>query len=124
MTTDDLSERRERLWTPVIAPAIWALHFTACYVTAALWCGRFAGAALDLYTVVGLYTLVAAVPIVALFVLGFRRHQYQWPSRPHDDDTPEDRRHFMAFTTMLLAGLSLLAMLYGGFAVALLDGCS
>jgi hypothetical protein len=126
MTSPDLSERHERLWVPVAAPAIWAIHFTLCYVTAALWCGRFAGAAAPgaLRTIVGVYTAVAVAGMVAFFILGLRRHRGQWPTRPHDDDTPEDRRHFMAFTTMLLAGLSVLATAYVALAMLLVDGCA
>ena len=122
----DLSESRERLWVPVAAPVIWSMHFTLCYVTAAIWCGRFASASSpgDLRMIVGVYTAVAMAGIVGFFIHGLRRHRYQLPSRPNDDDTPEDRRHFLAFTTMLLAGLSLVATGFSAFAAMLVDGCS
>src|SRR5690606_36192532 len=29
---------REGVWTLAAAPAVWALHFLACYVVAAVWC--------------------------------------------------------------------------------------
>ena len=125
MTAPDLSERHERLWVPIAAPSIWAIHFTLCYVTAALWCGRFSGpGSYGLRTIVGVYTAVAVAGMVAFFLFGLRRHRDRWPTRPNDDDTPEDRRHFMAFTTMLLAGLSVLATAYVALAMLLVDGCA
>lgn len=122
----DLSERSERLWVPVVAPMIWAIHFMACYITAALWCGRFAPASPvgGFRLMIGAYSVVAMAGIAACFVHGLRRHRFQLPSRPHDDDTPEDRRHFVAFTTTLLAGLSLVATVFVAFAGLAIDGCS
>lgn len=124
--TPNLHEKGERLWIPVMAPVLWAIHFTLCYITVALWCGRFgaANAPGGIRTIVGVYTIVVTAGIVMSFVHGLRRHAYQLPAKTHDDDTPEDRRHFLAFTTMLLAGLSLLATLYGALAIMLVDGCA
>jgi hypothetical protein len=122
----DLSERSERLWVPVAAPVIWAVHFTICYITAAVWCGRFAVSAgpVGLRVLIGIYTAIASAAMTLFFVHGLRRHRYQLPTRPHDDDTPEDRRHFMAFTTMLLAGLSIVAAAFGAAAMIVVDGCA
>ncbi|MQA29815.1 MAG: hypothetical protein GEU82_08250 [Luteitalea sp.] len=124
--SSDLSERSERLWVPVAAPGIWAVHFTLCYITAALWCGRFGPAtgSSGLRVLVGAYTAVAMAGMIACFVHGLRRHGYHLPSRTHDDDTPEDRRHFLAFTTMLLAGLSLVATGFVALAAAVVGECS
>jgi hypothetical protein len=122
----DLSETSERLWIPIVGPVIWAVHFTLCYVTAALWCGRFASASGpgDVRLMIGVYTAIAMAGTTASFVQGLRRHRYQLPTRTHDDDTPEDRRHFLAFTTMLLAGISLLSVAYVAIAVMVVPPCS
>lgn len=110
---------------PVLAPVIWSTHFMLCYMTVALACGRFA-VALSTPTqralVVG-YTVVAVVGMAACLVDGLRRLGYRLPVRTHDDDTPEDRRHFMAFTTVLLASLSLLATAFETYAMAVVDRC-
>ncbi len=122
----DLSERRERLWMPVAAPVIWALHFTLCYFTVALGCGRFAAAGSpgSLRAAVAVYTAVAAVGIGYFFIHGLRLHRYELPTRTHDDDTPEDRHHFIAWTTMLLAGMSLLATGFVALGMTIVGGCS
>jgi hypothetical protein len=122
----DLSEQRERLWVPLAAPVIWALHFTLCYITVALWCGRFitAGSWGGLPTVVTVYTAVAMAGIGVFFIHGLRRHRYELPNKTHDDDTPEDRHHFIAWTTMLLAGLSFLGTGFVALAVTIVGGCS
>jgi len=121
----DLSERTERLWVPVAAPVIWGVHFTICYITVALLCGRFSsvGDAGTLRLTIAIYTAIAIVAMVFLFVRGWRRHRSEWPDRPHDEDTPEDRRHFLAFTTMLLAGLSIIGTAFVALAVVIVDRC-
>jgi hypothetical protein len=119
-----LHERHERLWMPVIAPVIWSTHFTVCYVAAALWCGRFGrDDGSGLRTLIAVFTVIAVAGIVAMFVHGWRQHQYQLPRETHDDDTPEDRHHFLAWTTTLLAGLSLLATMFVAVAFAVIGGC-
>ena len=121
-----LAGQHERLWVPVASPVIWAVHFMLCYITAAMLCGRFAvpNAPTGLRALIGVYTAVAITGIVLLFVHGLRRHRYQLPTRAHDDDTPEDRRHFIAWTTMLLAGLSLFATAFVALAVVIVDRCA
>jgi hypothetical protein len=123
--TDERAERHERWWLPAVPPAIWGLYFTVTYITAALWCGRFAtGDPASVEQVIGVYTAVALAAIAAMFVRGFRRRGFRLPDRPHAADTPEDRRHFVAFTTMLLAGLSLIATLLVALSVWLVEGCA
>lgn len=123
--TTSLSERSERLWVPVLAPIIWAVHFTICTVAASLACGRF-GDASGLVTprsVIFVVTVVAIGAMALLFVHGLRRRGAAWPVRPHDADTAEDRRHFMAFTTMLLSGLSIIGTVFVVLAAVLVRGC-
>ena len=119
-----LHESTERLWIPIVAPSIWALHFMLCYATIVAACGRFAGGSSALPALIAAYTIAAMAAIGALFVHGWRRHRWQLPTDTHDDDTPEDRRHFMAWTTMLLAGLSLLGTGFVALAAVLVGGCA
>lgn len=118
-------ERRERLWIPVVAPAIWALHLVLCQIIVALWCGRFGGIASQgaVQAAIAALTLGALVGITVLFAHGYRRRNPVHPAGPHDDDSPDDRRHFMAFTTMLLAAMSLLATVFVAAGVFVAGGC-
>jgi hypothetical protein len=126
MTDPSLVESRERLWVIPASPVVWALHFTATYVTAAVWCGRWAGPARDLGaagTAIAVYTAAALLAIGVLGWYGFRAHQYGDGRPPHDADTPEDRHRFIGLATMLLSGLSIIAVVYSALAVWLSGAC-
>jgi len=116
---------RASIWVPVIAPVVWAVYFTATYAWAALACGRLAGAiTVDRARLgIALLTLVACAAIGWCLRTGFHGHGRTLPDRPNDDATPVDRTRFMAFTTMLLAGLSLVATIYVGAATILIGAC-
>jgi hypothetical protein len=122
------------LWLLTIAPTLWAVHLLLCYVTAAIWCARFVaeGGRLDgVRTAITWYTVVALAGILMVGWEGLRRHSL--PSTPlgssrteattHDLDTPEDRHRFLGFATLLLAGLSAVAVLYAAIAAAFFDTC-
>ena len=118
----ETTRRRERLWIPLVAPIIWSTHFTISYIWVAMACGRF-GSFDRARTGVGLLTAVSSTAIAVCFCYGLYRHGYRLPDRSNDDGTPEDRTRFMAFTTMLLAALSLVGTLYVGIAVMAVGGC-
>ncbi|HEX6217044.1 MAG TPA: hypothetical protein VFZ38_19560 [Vicinamibacterales bacterium] len=116
---------RQALWAPVIAPVIWAVHFMTCYTWAALACGRLASdQSFDrAQTGIGIATAVAVFAIALCFRSGLHHLGHRLPDQPNDDGTPEDRTRFMAFTTMLLAGLSLIATLFVGAAAIAVGAC-
>ena len=130
---------RGSLWLLTMAPAIWAAHLLSCYVTAAIWCARFAapGGALDgVRTAIAWYTAAALIGIALVGWEGFRRHSYPSTLRDaqgrvtggteattHDLDTRDDRHRFLGFATLLLAGLSAVAVAYAAFAATLFDTC-
>jgi hypothetical protein len=67
------------LWLLTIAPAIWAAHFLLCYVSAAIWCAKFAppgGSLGSIRAAIAWYTAVALVGITVIGWEGFRRHSY------------------------------------------------
>ena len=45
-TLPDAGVPGESLWAMIVAPTIWAVHFLACYILAAIWCAK-AGRAAD-----------------------------------------------------------------------------
>jgi hypothetical protein len=131
------------LWLLTIAPTIWAVHLLLCYITAAIWCAKFAtpGASLDaIRAAIFWYTAVSLAGIAGVGWEGFRRHNYAstalraGPSTAlraggteattHDLDTPEDRHRFLGFATLLLAGLSAVAVLYAALAATFFDTCT
>jgi hypothetical protein len=120
-TTDSYS-----LWLLTIAPAIWAAHLLLCYITAAIWCARFAppdGALGSIRTAIAVYTATALAGIVATGWAGFRRHTFGTETTTHDLDTVDDRHRFIGFATLLLAGLSALGVLYAALAASFFESC-
>ena len=120
------AERYETLWILPASPAIWAGHFLLCYITAAIWCGMVAGpdGPLGLARVaIAIYTLAALAGIGAIGYVGFRRHRFGGEPLPHDADSPEDRYRFIGFSTLLLSGLSAVAVCYAALTIVFIESC-
>jgi hypothetical protein len=114
------------LWILTIAPTIWAAHLLLCYVTAAIWCAKFVpfGGPLDgIRSAIMWYTVVALGGIGIIGSEGFRRHRSGTEATTHDLDTAEDRHRFLGFATLLLSGLSAVAVLYAALAASYFDTC-
>lgn len=117
-----------------VAPAVWAVHLLLSYVTAAIWCAKFADPAGSLNGVpqaVAWYTAVALAAIAIVGWEGWRRHRYPrdrsgviaTETTTHDLDSAEDRHRFLGFATLLLSGLSALGVLYAAMAATFFDTC-
>jgi hypothetical protein len=123
---DNLPERKESLWRLIVSPTAWAMHFLLSYVTVAVWCEKFARAGGSLEPA---RWAVAAYTLLALAVIGhngfdaWRRHRLKAEPLPHDFDTPGDRHRFLGFATLLLAGLSAVAVLFAVIAVFHFHDC-
>lgn len=135
---------RWELWLLAASPAIWSVHFMACYLTAAIWCAK-AGQSVEvsLHTVrvaIAWYTVAAVAAIVAVGTVGWRRHRLgpridsaarahlrsssvDDATLPHDADTPEDRHRFIGFATLLLSALCAVATLYSALAAVFVRSC-
>ena len=123
---DEMEEANQSLWLLTIGPGIWAVHFLASYVTAAIWCAKFAGPDHSLAPVriaIAAYTTVALIGIGLVGWLGYRRHGVGRATVPHDFDTREDRHRFLGFATLLLAGLSFVATLMVALTAVFLETC-
>lgn len=120
-------DTRTTLWLLVAPPTLWALHFLACYLTAAIWCARVAGrtgALGSARTAVWVYTLVALGGIVFFGWMGLRRHRLKpLEAAPHEEDTEGDRERFMGLAMLMLATLSGVAVLYVALAAAFIASC-
>jgi hypothetical protein len=121
-----LHEKHERLWVLVISPTIWAAHFLCCYITAAVWCAKQVSRDVSLAPVrwaIAAYTLAALVGIAWNARSGLRRHRRGTESLPHDYDTPGDRHGFLGYATVLLAGLSAVAVVFAAIVIVYFEDC-
>lgn len=121
-----LPEKNESLWLLTVSPTIWAAHFLASYVTAAVYCAKAAGPGDSLWPVrvaIAMYTAVALAGIGVTAWVGWRRHDRGPDAAPHDIDTPESRHRFLGFATLLLSGLSAVATVYEALPAVFLESC-
>jgi hypothetical protein len=115
----------ETLWTLFTAPVVWALHFIACYVLAAVWCAKRGDIGFGVVQVgIATATLLALTMIVLSAWLAWRQWGFGTRDPPHDDPTARDRILFQGFATLLLSGLSFLAVLYVSLPLLFIDGCA
>jgi hypothetical protein len=125
-TLPDAGVPGESLWAMIIAPTIWALHFLACYILAAIFCAK-AGSSADLATVrwwIAGLTAVALAAIAACGIQAFRRgHFMEGKTTPHDADTIHDRRRFLAYATLMLSGLSFVATVFVALPAVFFASC-
>ena len=66
---------------------------------------------------------MALVAVTWFGARGLRGHRLGDATLPHDDDTPGDRHRFLGFATLLLCGLSFVAVVYVALAVAVIGTC-
>ena len=120
-----LPERHASLWQLVAGPATWALHFLLSYVTTAIWCAKHARLppSIELRMVLWSYTAIALALIVAFGWRALRQHAWGAAELPHDDPSAGDRHRFLGFATLLLCGLSFVAVVYSAMAIALVGSC-
>jgi hypothetical protein len=116
----------ESLWTLFTAPVVWALHFLVCYVGAAVYCAKPDLVAVSFDTIriaMGAFTLLALSLISFSAWLAWRQWGFGTSDPPHDDATRTDRNLFQGFATLLLSGLSFIAVIYVALPVLFLSGC-
>lgn len=122
----DGREPRLSLWTLTFGPTVWALHFLACYVVGAVICAKagvlpFGPGAFRWF--VGAITAASLALIALAGWHAVRIWGFGADDPPHDDDTDEDRRHFLALATLLLCGLSFVAVLFTALPAAIVRDC-
>ncbi|MGS1097416.1 hypothetical protein ACVCNR_23030 (plasmid) [Aquamicrobium terrae] len=120
-----IPKEMQTLWTLFTAPVIWAVHFLACYITAAVLCARQGDAG---FATVQLCIVAATLLALGLIVLSAWLAWRQWGfgrrDPPHDHPTPHDRTLFQGFATLLLSGLGFVAVLYVSLPLLFIDGCA
>jgi len=121
-----LPKEVETLWTLFTAPVVWALHFIVCYVVVAIYCEKMLVWHLDFGTVrlaLGLFTMMALAMIVLSAYLAWRQWGFGASDAPHSQPTDRDRRRFQGFATLLLSGLSFVAVIYVAIPLIFITGC-
>lgn len=119
-------ETRDNLWTLILSPTVWALHFLFAYVAAAYAC---APNTLIFQTIPGVRVSIAVATVLALGVIGWAgwRAQREWRMNggrfPHDGDTAEVRERFLEFSSLLLAGLSFVSVIFTAMPALFMVDC-
>lgn len=117
--------RRQTLWVLVVAPTTWAVHFLFCYVFAAIRCAK-AGRAQSLVEVrsaVAVATVIALAIVVISGFIAWARSRAEGDPPPHRESTDEDRLRFLAAATLLLAGLSFIAIVFTAIPAFIFEDC-
>jgi len=111
----DVAEKHQSLWLLVLSPCIWAAHFLASYAGAAVWCSSMEDRAksVDVMRIwILLFGLVALVVVGVVARIGWTKYKLAGGEPPFDKDSAEDRHRFLGVATVLLSGLSAIAIIY------------
>ncbi|KAA2213407.1 hypothetical protein [Teichococcus oryzae] len=128
--------KRADLWTLMMPPTIWALHFLFCYLVAAVTCAKRGGVILtkpnpgvSFATLEGLQIWVTGGTAVALLLIAISARQawrhwgFGLEDPPHDAATPEDRQRFLGYATLLLSALSFVSVIFIALPAYLILDC-
>lgn len=121
-----LPKQIESLWTLFTAPVVWAVHFLASYLGAAIFCAKQQQLAFGfdmLRLGIAAVTVIALAMIVLSAWLAWRQWGFGAHDPPHDDPTGHDRMLFQGFATLLLSGLSFVAVLYVAMPLLFVTEC-
>lgn len=121
-----LPRQVETLWTLFTAPVVWALHFLACYIAAAIFCEKpgFLGNDFDnLRITIGIATVLSLAMIALSAALAWRQWGFGSGDPPHDDPTRRDRLLFQGYATLLLSGLSFVAVVFTALPALFITEC-
>lgn len=120
-------QTRDNLWTLMSPPTLWALHFLASYVLAAYAC---APNVQIFQNIGGVRVAIAGVTLLALVLIAliFRRAVREWRDEGgsgfhNEEDSAAGRERFLEFSTVLLAGLSFVAVLFVALPVLINADC-
>lgn len=116
----------ETLWTLFTAPVVWAAHFLVCYVGAAIYCAKpeLVGLSFNAVRAGIAAATVIALSLIALSAwLAWRQWGFGTDDPPHDDPTRRDRTLFQGFATLLLSGLSFIAVIFTAMPALFVTEC-
>ena len=114
------------LWFLIGAPTVWALHFLACYVLAAVYCAKAGSEFADLAPVriwIAVFTVAGLALVAATGVQAWRHWGFGANSPPHDAATPGDRRRFLGYAALLISALSFVAVVFTALPALIIVDC-
>jgi hypothetical protein len=117
----------ETLWTLFTGPVVWALHFLACYSAAAVYCAKASQVSFSFGTLRLSLFAMTAVALAAILVaawLSWRQWGFGSGDPPHDAPTRQDRLLFQGFATLLLSGLSFVAVIFVSVPLLFIEVCA
>lgn len=111
----------------VVAPTLWAIHLLVCYVAAAIYCAKAGAPAAGIEPVQELIWIATGVALAGILANGgwafWSGRIWQHGPGPHAADTTFDRRRFLSYATLLLAGLSLVGVLFVAMPALFIETC-
>jgi len=113
------------LWSLIVAPTVWALHFLLCYVISAIHCAK--GGRLerldDIRWSVGAATIVALAVVAVSAYVAWVHSTSEGDPPPYRESTDEDRRRFLGVAKFLLACLSFVAIVFTAIPAFVFEDC-
>lgn len=113
---------RVTLWTLIVPPGVWAVHFLFSYIWAAVSCAKLGEWSL-FPTAFTIGTVVALGIILVSGWIAFVQSRTPGDPPPHEQGTDIDRLRFLATATLLLAALSFVGVIFTALPVILLNDC-
>ena len=115
---------KANLWTLILPPTVWALHFLFCYAAAAVICAKEGSSGMEgLRLSVATATALALMLIVASGVQAHRHWGFGSDMPPHDQATDEDRQRFLGLATLLVCALSFVSVIFVALPPFLVADC-
>ncbi len=116
---------RLTLWTLIVPPGVWAAHFLFCYLWAATSCAKTRALTpfSQLPNAAMIATILALVLIAIAGVIAWRKERTPGDPPPHEQGTEIDRLRFLAKATLLLSGLSFVAVIFTALPLLFLHDC-
>ncbi|HEX7079744.1 MAG TPA: hypothetical protein VF329_01865 [Gammaproteobacteria bacterium] len=118
-------QMKSTLWALILPPTVWALHFLFCYVYAAVRCAKGGpGVVLgDVRVAIAAATFAALLIVLASGYVAWAKSRIAGDPPAHDDSTDEDRARFLAVSTLLLASLSFVAIVFTALPAFVFEDC-
>lgn len=115
-------ELKVTLWTLIVPPTVWAGHFLFAYLWVSVQCAKTGGFARYPLVFWG-GTVLALVAILLSGVIALIQSRAPGDPPPHEHGTDIDRLRFVAYSTLLLAGLSFVAVVFTALPVLFIGDC-